>query len=173
MRAEPAGPAVRLVGIPPAAMQAMVDGDVDRASRLAGLRLGEFLVSDDCTWLWRIRLEQARRDPSSSYWVARAAVTGDGEVVGHAGFHGPPDGTGMVEAGYTVDPVFRRRGYGRAMVRTLLAWASAEPRVTRLRASISPDNEASLATIRGFGFEQIGEQWDENDGLELVFEVRV
>ena len=97
--AEPAEPAVRLVGIPPAAMQALVGGDVDHASRLTGLRLGEFLVSDDCTWLWQIRLEQARRDPSSSYWVARAAVTEDGEVVGHAGFHGPPDETGMVEAG--------------------------------------------------------------------------
>lgn len=170
---EPTGPAVRLVGIPPAAMQALVDGDVERASRLTGIRLSEFLVSDDCTWLWRIRLEQAERDPASSYWVARAAVTEDGEVVGHAGFHGPPDETGMVEVGYTVDPAFRRRGYARAMMRTLLAWASAEPGVTRLRASIAPDNGASLATIRGFGFEQTGEQWDEDDGLELVYEVRV
>ncbi|HLN78110.1 MAG TPA: hypothetical protein VK204_13760, partial [Nocardioidaceae bacterium] len=54
-----AEPAVRLVGIPPAAMQALVEGDVGRASRLTGLRLSEFLASDDCTWLWRIRLEQA------------------------------------------------------------------------------------------------------------------
>ena len=164
---------MRLVGIPPAAMQALVAGDVERASRLTGIRLSKYLASDDCTWLWRIRLEQAARDPASSYWVARAAVAEDGRVVGHAGFHGPPDETGTVEVGYTVDPAFRRRGYARAMVRALLAWASDEVSVTRVRASISPDNEASLATIRGFGFGRTGEQWDEDDGLEIIYEVRV
>ncbi|MFE6365457.1 hypothetical protein ACFVP3_36360 [Streptomyces sp. NPDC057806] len=40
-----------------------------------------------------------------------------------------------------------------------------------MRATISPDNLASLATISGFGFVEVGEQWDEVDGLELVFEV--
>jgi RimJ/RimL family protein N-acetyltransferase len=39
-----------------------------------------------------------------------------------------------------------------------------------VRASISPDNVASLALIRSLGFEQRGEQWDEIDGLELIFE---
>lgn len=39
-----------------------------------------------------------------------------------------------------------------------------------IRASISPDNAASLAVIRPFGFERVGEQWDDEDGLELVFE---
>jgi [ribosomal protein S5]-alanine N-acetyltransferase len=79
----------------------------------------------------------------------------------------------MVEVGYTVDPAHRRRGYARAMVRALLSWAAAAEGVTRVRASISPDNAASLATTRGFGFERVGEQWDEEDGLEVLFEVRV
>jgi len=39
-----------------------------------------------------------------------------------------------------------------------------------VRASISPDNVASLATIAGFGFVRAGEQWDAEDGLELLFE---
>lgn len=161
---------MRLVGLPPAAMRALVAGDVETASRLTGTRLSSYLASDDCAWLWRIRLEQAAHDPTCSYWVARAALADDGRVVGHAGFHGPPDEGGAVEVGYTVDPAFRRRGYARAMVRTLLAWAAEEPRVSRVRASISPDNVASLATIRGFGFERVGEQWDDEDGLEIVYE---
>ena len=165
---------MRLVEIPPEAMRALVEGDLDRASTLAGTPLSPFLASDECTWLWRVRLEQCERDPASRRWVARAAVAEpDGPVVGHAGFHGPPDEAGRVEIGYTVDPAFRRRGYARAMVRALLAWAGAEERVTRVRASISPDNEASLATIRGFGFEKTGAQWDEEDGLEILFEVPV
>jgi RimJ/RimL family protein N-acetyltransferase len=76
----------------------------------------------------------------------------------------------MVEVAYAVDPALRRRGYGTAMLRTALAWAEAEPRVHAVRASISPDNSASLATLRPFGFRHIGEQWDDEDGLELLFE---
>ena len=53
----------------------------------------------------------------------------------------------------------------------LLARAAAEPAVVTVRASISPTNEASLKTIAGYGFEKVGEQIDEEDGLEFIFEV--
>ena len=121
--------------------------------------------------MWRIRLEQAAGDPTALAWIARAARDGrTGEVVGHVGFHGPPDYRGMVEVAYAVDPAYRRRGYARAMLRTALAWAAAEPTVEVVRASISPENHASMATLRPFGFRHIGEQYDEEDGLELLFE---
>jgi RimJ/RimL family protein N-acetyltransferase len=165
---------LRLVRLTREARAALVAGDLDAARSLTGVPLSPWFTSDDCTWLWRIRLAQAEQDPGSLEWVARAAVVGpDDVVVGHAGFHGPPDATGMVEAGYSVDPAFRRRGHARAMVRALLAWAATAEGVTRVRASISPDNEASLATIRGFGFEAVGEQWDDEDGLEIIHEVPV
>jgi RimJ/RimL family protein N-acetyltransferase len=79
----------------------------------------------------------------------------------------------MVEVAYSVDPAYRRRGYARAMLRALLRRAAAEPGVSTLRATISPDNSASLATISGFGFTEVGDQWDEEDGRELIFEVAV
>jgi RimJ/RimL family protein N-acetyltransferase len=72
-----------------------------------------------------------------------------GVVVGHAGFHGPPDETGIVDAAYSVDPAYRRRGYARAMPRELLRRAAAEPGVGTVRATIGPGNVASLATIAG------------------------
>jgi RimJ/RimL family protein N-acetyltransferase len=55
------------------------------------------------------------------------------------------------------------------MLAALLARADADPRVSAVRASIRPDNEGSLATIAGFGFRKIGEQWDPEDGLENVY----
>jgi [ribosomal protein S5]-alanine N-acetyltransferase len=76
----------------------------------------------------------------------------------------------MVEVAYSVDPQFRRRGYATAMLRAALRWAADAPDVAVVRASISPENAASLATLRPFGFERVGEQWDEEDGLELLFE---
>lgn len=59
------------------------------------------------------------------------------------------------------------------MLEELLRWATSDDWVSTVRASIRPDNAASLATIAGFGFEQVGEQWDDEDGIETIFEVGV
>jgi RimJ/RimL family protein N-acetyltransferase len=152
-------------------MSALVAGDLAAASAHAGVQLTDYFTGPDCTWLWRLRLEQLAADPESGRWVARAVVDErTGDVVGHAGFHGPPDPAGTVEVGYSVDPRWRRRGYARALLRELLRRAHEEPGVRTVRATISPDNAASLATIAGLGFTHVGEQQDEVDGLELVFE---
>lgn len=162
---------VRFVLLPTAALAALVDGDLDRASDAAGVRLTAYFLAPDAVRLWRLRLDQIGRDPRSGRWIARAAVAeADDVVVGHAGFHGPPNADGMVEVAYSVDPSFRRRGYATAMLRELLRRAAGEPGVRTVRATISPDNAASLATIAGFGFAPNGEQWDEEDGLELIFD---
>jgi [ribosomal protein S5]-alanine N-acetyltransferase len=162
-------PDVRLVRLSVASMEALVAGDLDGASRAVGVPLSPYLVDEG--WLWRIRLPQVAADPAALDWIARAALDpSTAQVVGHVGFHGPPDERGMVEVAYSVDPVLRRRGYARAMLDAALEWAAAAPEVSVVRASISPTNAASLATIRPFGFEAVGEQWDEEDGLELLFE---
>ena len=158
---------VTLVRLDLATMAALVDGDLDRASAEAGVPLTRFLVDE--AWLWRIRHDQVLADPEAADWVARAALV-DGEVVGHVGFHGPPDDAGMVEVAYSVDPLLRRRGHARRLLAAALAWAAEDPAVRTVRASISPTNVASLATIRPFGFAHVGEQWDDEDGLELLYE---
>jgi [ribosomal protein S5]-alanine N-acetyltransferase len=163
---------VHLVKLSMKSMLALLSGDLAGASAEAGVRLTDYFIGDDSIWLWRIRVDQIRRDPASADWVARAAVDEEsGLVVGHAGYHGPPDDAGMVEVGYSVDPQYRRRGHARAMLTALILRARNEPQVRVVRASISPDNAASLATIAGFGFRRTGEQWDEEDGLELIFEL--
>ena len=162
---------IRLLALSEAAMQALADGNVAEASAAAGTPLGSYIASEDCRWLWRIRISQIRNNRHDASWVARAVIdSATGTVVGHGGFHGPPDDRGMVECAYTIDPAFRRRGYARQTLAEILRWASGEPDVRVVRATIAPHNEASLRTIARFDFEQVGEQWDEEDGLELVFE---
>lgn len=152
----------------PAALSALVDGDLVAASVAAGVELSDYILSE--AWLWRIRRDQIAGDPAAADWVARAALdAGTAVVVGHGGFHGPPDADGTVEVAYSVDPAFRRRGYARAILRALLRRADADPAVRAVRASIRPDNVGSLATIAGSGFRKVGEQWDPEDGLEHVF----
>lgn len=162
-------PRVRLVLLDEVALRAMLDGDLERARQRAGVALPRAFLEED--WLWRIRLHQVEQDPETESWLVRAVATvPEGVVVGHAGFHGPPDGRGMVEIGYTILAPYRRRGLARAAVQELLRYAEADERVRVVRASISPDNAASLAVIRPFGFVRVGEQWDEDDGLEIIYE---
>jgi RimJ/RimL family protein N-acetyltransferase len=164
----PVVPQIRFVKLSPVTLAALIAGDLEAARRAAGVSLSQFLVAE--SWLWEVRLEQILRDPASAEWIARAAVAEpEGVVVGHGGFHGPPDADGVVEVAYSVDPLHRRRGYAKAMLRSLLERADADPAVTAVRASIRPDNVGSRATIAGFGFKKIGEQWDQVDGLEDVF----
>jgi [ribosomal protein S5]-alanine N-acetyltransferase len=158
---------VLLVRLDVATMAALLDDELDRASALAGVRLTPYFLTQN--WLWRIRHDQVLDDPGSGDWVARAALV-DGAVVGHVGFHGPPDDAGMVEVAYSVDTALRRRGHARRLLSAALEWAASEPGVRTVRASISPDNVASLATLRPFGFSQVAEQWDDEDGLEIIYE---
>lgn len=163
---------VRFVELGATALRALAHGDLAGGSAAAGVALDEHFVSERARSIFGYRAEQLAEDPSAAPWIARAVVSEpDGAVVGDAGFHGPPDETGMVEVGYTVVPGYRRQGYARAMLRALLLRAAAEPQVKTVRATIRSDNAASLATIEGFGFTPVGEQGEERDGLEIVFEV--
>lgn len=163
---------VRFVELSSPALTALLDADLVRASVEAGVDLTEYFLTDSALFVWRHRVGQLASDPACAGWITQAVVAEpEGVVVGYAGFHGPPDEVGMVEIGYAVDPGHRRRGYARAMLTALVRRAAAESAVSTVRVTISPDNAASLATISGFGFTEVGEQWDEEDGLEIIYEV--
>ncbi|MFE2144221.1 GNAT family N-acetyltransferase [Streptomyces sp. NPDC059456] len=163
---------VRFVELNAKALRALANGDLASGSTESGVALDEHFVGDRARWIFGYRADQLAKDPSAAPWITRAAVSEPDEVVvGDAGFHGPPDETGMVEVGFTVVPGYRRQGYARAMLAALLVRAAAEPEVRTVRARISPDNTASLATIAGFGFTRVGEQGNERDGRFVVFEV--
>ncbi|MEI5098151.1 GNAT family N-acetyltransferase [Streptomyces sp. PmtG] len=165
---------VRFVELGAEALRALADGDLAGGSGAAGVALDEHFVGERARWIFGYRADQLAKDPSAAPWITRAAVSEpDGTVVGDAGFHGPPDEAGVVEVGYTVVPQYRRQGYARAMLRALLVRAAYEPGVRTVRATISSDNAASLATIAGFGFTRVRETGNEHDGLHIVFEIPV
>lgn len=131
-----------------------------------------YFVEEGNRRVWQRRSRQIRADASSAGWITRAILDVERQVVvGRAGYHGPPDAAGMVEIGYSVDPSYRRQGYARAAVVALLDRAAREPAVRTVRATISPDNTASRCLVAQFGFAEVGEQWDDEDGLETIFEV--
>ena len=165
-------PEVRIIHLSGTAFRALADGDLAAAQAVSPVPLTDYLVGDERRGVWRMRSEQFDQDPASAGWVTGLVWDQrQSRVVGAAGFHGPPDDEGMVEIGYGIDPAHRRRGYARAALEALLARAAREPDVHRVRVSIRPDNVPSSSLALQYGFRQIGEQWDDVDGLELVYEV--
>jgi RimJ/RimL family protein N-acetyltransferase len=167
-------PQVRIVQLDPATLAALADGDLDRAAATSPVPLTPWLAGPESVGTWRFRAKQAVETPEDLPWIT--GVLWDDELrqaVGKAGFHASPDDDGMVEVGYAVDPEYRRRGYARAALELLMDRARSEPSVRTLRATVSPENAASLALIAQYPFVEVGEQWDEEDGLETIFEMPV
>jgi [ribosomal protein S5]-alanine N-acetyltransferase len=163
-----------LVSMSPAILETLVGGSRSEAEALLDARLPEGWPGDGEHRLFRLRLEQIRSDAAAQPWLLRALVLRRGrEMIGHAGFHGPPGAHGLpssaVEVGYTVFARFRGRGYATEAAVALLEWAEKQG-ISHFVASVAPDNEPSLAIVRKLGFVRTGEHWDEEDGLEHVFE---
>jgi [ribosomal protein S5]-alanine N-acetyltransferase len=146
----------------------------------SGLAVPEGWPDEHVAGYLRMRADQMRASPPWEEWLVRAVVLDapDEPMVGYAGFHGPPgiNGPGAVDAvelGYTIFEPHRGRGYATEAAQALMDWAREEHGIHRFIASVAPGNAPSLAIVRKLGFVQRGEQWDEEDGLELVFERRV
>ena len=129
----------------------------------------------------KLRKADLLADPDYRPWSLRAiSRIEDNVVIGHIGFHTRPDPTylretapGGVELGYTIFAPYRGNGYAREACMAMMQWAKVFAGVKRFVLSISPDNAASLTIASKLGFRKIGEQMDEVDGLEFVFEATV
>lgn len=164
-------PVIRLVDLPLAALKALLADDLDEGSRITGIALTPELISERNKRTWKYRVDLLTADPGAESWALPQIVLNvDDEIVARGGFHGPPDERGMVEVGYSVDAAHRRKGYATALLAAMLKRAAEAPDALVVRASISPDNVASLATVAKFGFVHVGELMDDEDGLELLFE---
>ena len=101
-------------------------------------------------------------DPWSSRPIARAGV-----VVGSIGFFGPPepaaDGVPEVEVGYGL--VEEARGGGVATEALTAMLGAAEAAGARVRASVLPDNAASIRVLAKCGFTELR---GSNEDGELV-----
>ncbi len=152
-------------------MAAILAGNRTQANTIGGFRVREKWPDGHDTNFLQMRVKQIRENPDDEPWFARAMVLpATREMTGHIGFHGPPREDGSLELGYTVFPEHRRKGYAFEAAEALMAYARAEHGVRRFVLSISPENAPSLGMAGKMGFVRCGEQWDEEDGLEWVFE---
>jgi len=174
----PSSKRLDLVPLTASILDAFSNGRVDAATQELGAKIEPGCIDDDDVAFFKRRMRALEENPAIQPWTVRAIVLREPvrTMVGHAGFHGPPgvNGAGIagaVEIGYTVFPGFRGSGLATEAAAALTDWAASVHGIRHFVASIAPGNAPSEAIVRRLGFARTGEQWDDEDGLEVVYEL--
>lgn len=118
------------------------------------------------------RIPRIRAEPSLAKYLLRLIVLRESaEIIGSAGFHAGPDEAGMMEIGIRIEQAFQCQGYAQETLRGMWDWVIQDSSVLTLRYTVSPTNQPSVAIIRKLGFELLGQQMDEVDGIEDIYEM--
>jgi RimJ/RimL family protein N-acetyltransferase len=162
---------LRLDPLLPATIEALLAGDREKASEAQGVELTDEFVESLDDFFLQVQLDRMTANPAGGGWCARTMVRlEDQALVGHCGFHGPPEDVGRAEIGYTVLPSQRGAGFATEAAAALVHFA-AERGAGTVFATVAPDNAPSLRVVEKLGFVRTGVQIDEIDGEELVFEL--
>jgi RimJ/RimL family protein N-acetyltransferase len=120
----------------------------------------------------RWRVPQVKADPSTNVWFIRWIVLRETkQIVGSISFHAPPDEVGMIEVGFGICEPCRNNGFGKEALLGMWTWVIDQPGVHTLRYTVSASNGPSMSIINSLGFEHVGQQIDEEDGPEEIFEM--
>ncbi len=128
------------------------------------------LMDDKGPLAWRV--PQVKKNPKLNRWFVRWIVLrSTGEIIGSTSFHGAPDIEGMIEIGLGIHESFRNMGFAKEALLGMWRWVLEDSQVKILRYTVGVENAPSIHIIESFGFHYQGEQIDEEDGPESIFEM--
>ena len=120
----------------------------------------------------RYRAPQVRENPELNIWFIRWIVEKETQqIVGSISFHGPPNEQGMLEVGLGIAETSQGKGFAKEALLGFWSWALNQEDVRIFRYTVSAKNLASMALIKFFEFTHVGQQIDEEDGPEEIFEM--
>ncbi len=120
---------------------------------------------EDALPVFRVQVLAAADDEHQPHWYFLDRWSQ--EAVGMAGVSPAEGGTFVL--GYCVYPAFEGQGLATEAVRALVEWSFRRPEVTRIEATITPQNVASQHVAAKIGMRQAGEATDPEEGTVLVF----
>lgn len=127
--------------------------------------------------VWRRMLGQLGHWALLGYGAWSVEEKATSRFIGTVGFFDfqrdlTPSLKGTLEAGWTIAPHLHGRGYASQAVQAALDWI--EPRFpdARFTCIIDPDNVASLAVARKFGFHEFARTTYHNDAIVLLERAR-
>jgi RimJ/RimL family protein N-acetyltransferase len=159
-------------------LEASLDGNLEKTESIIGLKIPQDWFAEK--HIARIRLNNYREDSEYVKWGLRAVgLRESNEMVGYIGFHTKPNpeylweiAPNAIEFGFTIFSNNRRKGFAGEAAIGLMNWAVEQYPFESFIASVSPSNIASTSMVKKLGFEMIGEQIDEVDGLEIIHALR-
>lgn len=156
------------------AIQALLDGNQPQLEDLTGFHfpvpLGPPPLTEEVLPLVRDRL---RAEPASlGWWTWLTVEKATRRVTGAIGFGGPPDGEGAVMIGYATYPGSALHGFATEATLALVRWALGQPGVSRVCASIPPENSAARRVAEKVGMRIAGTVWEEEIDDVLLYEIR-
>lgn len=122
------------------------------------------------------RLE-LRLIPHPTQWQFREIfLSSSNEKVGEINFHRSPAGDeftpeGTVEVGVEIAEMYQRNGFASEALMAMWLWATEREEIKVLRYTVSATNHPSMRIIQKFGFTHVGQQIDDEDGPEEIFEM--
>jgi ribosomal-protein-alanine N-acetyltransferase len=117
------------------------------------------------------RIPRVKKEPHfAELGIILAVEKESRKVIGSAGFHDFPDQNGMIEVGFGIVPEMQNNGFGKELLFGMWDWMSRKPEMKILRYTVFPTNAPSMHIIKKIGFAEVGEQIDDEDGVELIFE---
>lgn len=128
------------------------------------------LINSSGPLAWRV--PQVKVEPQLNKWFVRWMVLKESrEIIGSTSFHGAPNEDGMIEIGLGVCSQFQRQGFAYEALAGMWGWVCTQESVKTLRYTVAASNIASIALVNKFGFAHIGQQMDEEDGPEEIYEL--
>ena len=97
-----------------------------------------------------------RGRPLGDFGIRQMVRRDGGDVIGDAGFLGPPDATGAVHLGIGVAESARGRGYATEAVLALLEWAREQDGLTCVLADTTRSSVAAQRLLERVGMHQVG-----------------
>lgn len=110
------------------------------------------------------RLESRRSPDGTEHWLNWIVRNGAGEVVGYVQATVTPDHA--AEIAYVLGRAHWRKGYAFAACAAMIGELRRTYGVTRLTATLDPDNTASLALLRKLG---LGLAWEDKPAQEVGY----
>jgi RimJ/RimL family protein N-acetyltransferase len=118
------------------------------------------------------RIPRIKANPEFAPFALRLAIDKNSRyIIGSAGFHTLPDENGMIEIGIGVEEQYRNQGYATEILLAMWRWVLGDERVKTLRYTVAASNIPSITIINKFKFIHVGQQIDEEDGPEEIYEI--
>ncbi|EDX83441.1 acetyltransferase, GNAT family [Synechococcus sp. PCC 7335] len=91
-------------------------------------------------------------------------------LIGWAGIGRPADDNGLEEVIYGLDSPYWRLGLGSELLAGLVCWSRDTLRLNELRATVYPENAASITLLSRYGFELVDDCYkgDPNTHLYIL-----